>query len=229
MPCRKAVRSRICFAVISKRKSFPCNWGVVGTSISLLIFMRIDTWFFGSRFKQVMAYQLWKNMLWQWTITYSALNCFLASTLHCSDSTRKSGKRLVGDVEFSTAKEVASWITPVPGGVGPMTVAMLLSNTVQCAERALKQQVMFKSEIRSIICEFPWFFLQTTLYYQSTVYIDGMGIIIWCTVNNYDIWLITVWNYPHIVLQNADWNITYLPLHLETPVPRYLLNSLKLC
>jgi Tetrahydrofolate dehydrogenase/cyclohydrolase, NAD(P)-binding domain len=93
----------------------------------------------------------------------------------------------VGDVEFSTAKEVASWITPVPGGVGPMTVAMLLSNTVQCAERALKQQVMFKSEIRSIICEFPWFFLQTTLYYQSTVYIDGMGIIIWCTVNNYDI------------------------------------------
>ena len=58
-----------------------------------------------------------------------------------SDSTRKSGKRLVGDVEFEKAKEVASWITPVPGGVGPMTVAMLMSNTVQCAEKMLQQQV----------------------------------------------------------------------------------------
>jgi methylenetetrahydrofolate dehydrogenase (NADP+)/methenyltetrahydrofolate cyclohydrolase/formyltetrahydrofolate synthetase len=58
-----------------------------------------------------------------------------------SDSTRKSGKRLVGDVEFDTAKDVASWITPVPGGVGPMTVAMLMSNTVQCAARVLQQQV----------------------------------------------------------------------------------------
>lgn len=41
----------------------------------------------------------------------------------------------VGDVEFETAKEVASWITPVPGGVGPMTVASLLSNCVDAAER----------------------------------------------------------------------------------------------
>ncbi len=41
----------------------------------------------------------------------------------------------VGDVEFETAKEVASWITPVPGGVGPMTVATLLSNAVDAAER----------------------------------------------------------------------------------------------
>lgn len=40
----------------------------------------------------------------------------------------------VGDVEFETAKEVASWITPVPGGVGPMTIAMLLRNTVDAAE-----------------------------------------------------------------------------------------------
>ncbi len=40
----------------------------------------------------------------------------------------------VGDVEFETAKEVASWITPVPGGVGPMTVASLLSNAVTSAE-----------------------------------------------------------------------------------------------
>jgi methylenetetrahydrofolate dehydrogenase (NADP+)/methenyltetrahydrofolate cyclohydrolase len=40
---------------------------------------------------------------------------------------------LVGDVEFATASEVAGLITPVPGGVGPMTIAMLLSNTLQAA------------------------------------------------------------------------------------------------
>lgn len=47
----------------------------------------------------------------------------------------------MGDVEFESAKPVASWITPVPGGVGPMTVVMLLSNTVLCAERLFTQQV----------------------------------------------------------------------------------------
>jgi methylenetetrahydrofolate dehydrogenase (NADP+)/methenyltetrahydrofolate cyclohydrolase len=41
-----------------------------------------------------------------------------------------SGDRLIGDVEFESVKEVAEWITPVPGGVGPMTVTMLLHNTV---------------------------------------------------------------------------------------------------
>jgi methylenetetrahydrofolate dehydrogenase (NADP+)/methenyltetrahydrofolate cyclohydrolase len=41
---------------------------------------------------------------------------------------------IVGDVEFESAKEVAGWITPVPGGVGPMTVAMLMMNTVRAAE-----------------------------------------------------------------------------------------------
>ena len=45
-----------------------------------------------------------------------------------------SGK-LVGDVDFDSAKEVAGWITPVPGGVGPMTITMLVANTVQAAER----------------------------------------------------------------------------------------------
>ena len=59
------------------------------------------------------------------------------------DATRKSGKRLVGDVEFGKAKEVASWITPVPGGVGPMTVAMLISNTLLCAKRSVNQQVPY--------------------------------------------------------------------------------------
>jgi 5,10-methylene-tetrahydrofolate dehydrogenase/methenyl tetrahydrofolate cyclohydrolase len=52
------------------------------------------------------------------------------------DATRKSGTRMVGDVDFDAVKEVAAWITPVPGGVGPMTVTMLLANTVAAAERA---------------------------------------------------------------------------------------------
>ena len=43
---------------------------------------------------------------------------------------------LVGDVDFDGVKEVAGWITPVPGGVGPMTITMLLSNTLKAAERA---------------------------------------------------------------------------------------------
>lgn len=46
------------------------------------------------------------------------------------DETKASGQRLVGDVEYTTAKENAKLITPVPGGVGPMTVAMLLRNTL---------------------------------------------------------------------------------------------------
>jgi methylenetetrahydrofolate dehydrogenase (NADP+)/methenyltetrahydrofolate cyclohydrolase len=44
---------------------------------------------------------------------------------------------IVGDVEFASVKEVASMITPVPGGVGPMTVAMLIANTITAAERAV--------------------------------------------------------------------------------------------
>ncbi len=43
--------------------------------------------------------------------------------------------KLCGDVDFDSAKEVAGWITPVPGGVGPMTITMLMANTVQAAER----------------------------------------------------------------------------------------------
>jgi methylenetetrahydrofolate dehydrogenase (NADP+)/methenyltetrahydrofolate cyclohydrolase len=52
------------------------------------------------------------------------------------DARAKNGYFLVGDVEFSTAREVAGLITPVPGGVGPMTIAMLLRNTVRAAELA---------------------------------------------------------------------------------------------
>ena len=49
------------------------------------------------------------------------------------DATKKSGTRLVGDVAFAEAREVASRITPVPGGVGRMTIAMLMANTVRAA------------------------------------------------------------------------------------------------
>lgn len=51
-----------------------------------------------------------------------------------ADPTTKSGSRLCGDVHFASAREVASRITPVPGGVGPMTIAMLLRNTVRAAQ-----------------------------------------------------------------------------------------------
>jgi 5,10-methylene-tetrahydrofolate dehydrogenase/methenyl tetrahydrofolate cyclohydrolase len=53
------------------------------------------------------------------------------------DASAKRGYRLVGDVDFAGASEVASAITPVPGGVGPMTIAMLLSNTLEGAKRQL--------------------------------------------------------------------------------------------
>ncbi|MEX2110640.1 MAG: tetrahydrofolate dehydrogenase/cyclohydrolase catalytic domain-containing protein [Gemmatimonadaceae bacterium] len=51
-----------------------------------------------------------------------------------ADSQAANGMRLVGDVDFDAVREVASKITPVPGGVGPMTIAMLMSNTVRAAE-----------------------------------------------------------------------------------------------
>jgi methylenetetrahydrofolate dehydrogenase (NADP+)/methenyltetrahydrofolate cyclohydrolase len=53
------------------------------------------------------------------------------------DPTKKRGYRLVGDVEFDSAKEVAGAITPVPGGVGPMTITMLLKNTLHSAQMAV--------------------------------------------------------------------------------------------
>ncbi len=52
------------------------------------------------------------------------------------DASRKSGSRLVGDVDFDGVSEKASAISPVPGGVGPMTIAMLLRSTLRAAERA---------------------------------------------------------------------------------------------
>jgi methylenetetrahydrofolate dehydrogenase (NADP+)/methenyltetrahydrofolate cyclohydrolase len=51
------------------------------------------------------------------------------------DASRKRGYHLVGDVDFDAVSEVASAITPVPGGVGPLTRAMLLVNTVKAASQ----------------------------------------------------------------------------------------------
>jgi methylenetetrahydrofolate dehydrogenase (NADP+)/methenyltetrahydrofolate cyclohydrolase len=50
------------------------------------------------------------------------------------DRSTKTGHRLVGDVDFESVKEVAGSMTPVPGGVGPMTIAMLMVNTLKSAE-----------------------------------------------------------------------------------------------
>jgi methylenetetrahydrofolate dehydrogenase (NADP+)/methenyltetrahydrofolate cyclohydrolase len=59
-------------------------------------------------------------------------------TNRVSDPKSKNGTRLQGDVDFEAVRQVASKITPVPGGVGPMTIAMLMSNTVRAAEMTLK-------------------------------------------------------------------------------------------
>ena len=58
-------------------------------------------------------------------------------TNRVQDPTTKTGYRLVGDVKFAEAQQVAGAITPVPGGVGPMTITMLLCNTVQAARQCL--------------------------------------------------------------------------------------------
>jgi len=57
-------------------------------------------------------------------------------TNRIDDPSRERGWRLVGDVDFAALKEVASCSTKVPGGVGPMTIAMLLVNTVRAARRS---------------------------------------------------------------------------------------------
>jgi methylenetetrahydrofolate dehydrogenase (NADP+)/methenyltetrahydrofolate cyclohydrolase len=59
-------------------------------------------------------------------------------TNRVADASAKSGTRLKGDVDFDSVREVASKITPVPGGVGPMTIAMLMLNTVRAAEISVR-------------------------------------------------------------------------------------------
>jgi len=57
-----------------------------------------------------------------------------------NDPSAKGGSRLVGDVDFTNVQPVAGKITPNPGGVGPMTIAMLMHNTVLAAEKNLGQK-----------------------------------------------------------------------------------------
>ncbi|KAJ8674099.1 hypothetical protein QAD02_005361 [Eretmocerus hayati] len=74
------------------------------------------------------------------------------------DASKKSGQRLVGDVAYEEASKVASYITPVPGGVGPMTVAMLMKNTVISASRSAER--LLSSE---------WNFRPLTLHLERPV------------------------------------------------------------
>jgi methylenetetrahydrofolate dehydrogenase (NADP+)/methenyltetrahydrofolate cyclohydrolase len=63
---------------------------------------------------------------------------FAPNLAHDEDKSRllaKNGSVLLGDVDYARVREIASWITPVPGGVGPMTIAMLMQNTVTAAQR----------------------------------------------------------------------------------------------
>jgi len=55
---------------------------------------------------------------------------------------RNAERKLCGDVDFASVKEVAGYITPVPGGVGPMTITMLMANTVRAAERLSEQKIV---------------------------------------------------------------------------------------
>ncbi|PHH53638.1 C-1-tetrahydrofolate synthase, cytoplasmic [Ceratocystis fimbriata CBS 114723] len=71
------------------------------------------------------------------------------------DSTRKSGQRMVGDVDYDAASAVASFITPVPGGVGPMTVAMLMQNVVEAAVSASAREKLRKTVPLSLKLESP--------------------------------------------------------------------------
>ncbi|GAB1868328.1 C-1-tetrahydrofolate synthase, cytoplasmic [Camponotus japonicus] len=65
-----------------------------------------------------------------------------------SDSTKKGGQRLVGDVAYEEAAKIASYITPVPGGVGPMTVAMLMKNTVISAQKSAQKLLNVEWKLR---------------------------------------------------------------------------------
>lgn len=66
------------------------------------------------------------------------------------DISKSSGSKLVGDVKYDDVKKVASWITPVPGGVGPMTVAMLMNNTVLSAERYINKVLQPTWNLRTL-------------------------------------------------------------------------------
>ncbi|XP_065221448.1 C-1-tetrahydrofolate synthase, cytoplasmic isoform X2 [Planococcus citri] len=75
------------------------------------------------------------------------IDCGINAT---EDESKKSGQRLLGDVNYEEAIKVASYITPVPGGVGPMTVAMLMKNTVLSAQRAANQWAQNKWNLTAL-------------------------------------------------------------------------------
>ena len=62
------------------------------------------------------------------------LDAVIAGVNRVEDASKKSGFKLVGDVDFEAVKEVAGAISPVPGGAGPMTITMLLHNTIRAAK-----------------------------------------------------------------------------------------------
>jgi len=84
-----------------------------------------------------------------------------------TDPSKKSGKRLVGDVAYQGAAKRASWITPVPGGVGPMTVIMLMRNTVLAAEKMLERLLQPKWNLRPLPLKIqtpvPRYFIRTKI------------------------------------------------------------------
>lgn len=74
---------------------------------------------------------------------------------YIKDSTKKSGRRLVGDVDFESAKDKVSYITPVPGGVGPMTVTMLMNNVYNAAKKSFTKNSHIKIEPLPLITKYP--------------------------------------------------------------------------
>lgn len=74
----------------------------------------------------------------------------LISRLVTDPATKVTSQKLCGDVDFDAAKQVAGYITPVPGGVGPMTVAMLMKNTVQSYLRSVKRLTTMKWNLEAL-------------------------------------------------------------------------------
>lgn len=102
------------------------------------------------------------------------------------DATKKAGYRLVGDVDFADCKNVASKITPVPGGVGPMTIAMLLRNTVNgCRRTAMAaQQAAVTSKLSKLSTQVEHVFSNTSVAVGDNVLsVFGKGKVTSLTVD----------------------------------------------
>lgn len=88
-----------------------------------------------------------------------------------SDETKSSGKRVVGDVHFQSAKEQAGFITPVPGGVGPMTVAMLMAVrpiwTPESWSSLIKSLIFFFLKLFFLLFSYHVYLFRTPCWVQS--------------------------------------------------------------